>query len=204
MRRIVRALAALAALLLLGVSTVAFGNGVDPADDTAPGVGLAAHFSLLREPPAVPPSDTEAIRPALARTLEVDAAQLRVVETPAGAVSVFVASDGLCVALGEAASCTEPNSALAGRTMLVHFCQSDLPAGVTRLAGVLPDGADDVLLRTDDGTSTALGLDHGVFGAMVQGVPVELRWVDADGQRSARVPVPHDAAELLSSCANAA
>lgn len=198
--------ASLVMLVVLGASAGAVGSGVSGAG-TAPDAELAARFALLRTPPraSVPDEVARAARSSLRRGSQRDASEARFADTPAGPVSVSVSpvGDGLCVAFSGAVSCAEQEAALAGRAMVVQFCASDLPAGTTRLAGILPDGAGEAFLSTSEGDIEEIGLDNGVFGRAVRGFPVELQWEGADGQHAAPVPVPRDAADLLASCANA-
>lgn len=161
------ALGATALALLAGPSATAGGGAAVEERTTA-----MQQFAIFRTASRGGGSEVDATVAASAERAGVDASEAREAAMPLGAPSVTVVprQEALCVYVGvdgepaSAYGCAPWADALEGRTYLTLSGGPDLEPGAAVVAGVVPDGAGEVVLVDEDGAQT-LEVSDGVYAA---------------------------------------
>lgn len=109
--------------------------------------------------------------------------------------------EGLCIlAENGGGGCTSASQAVQG-DLIVSVCERGLAAGSVRLAGMFPDGVQEITLSLADGSQASVPVSSNTLvtdvPVTVPGqVPVKATWTTKDGIQGQPVPIPPDAASV--------
>jgi hypothetical protein len=161
---------------------------IDPA--------LRANFAVMLTRAAPDGALPESVMTSpLSREVGANAGLTRVARAPTGAPLYLIPdSNGLCLGDGTETSCSTTASAIAGQLFSVRLCGDVVPKGSVRLSGLIPDGADHVVV-TVSATDTPSGGDavtvpvtNNVYDANLGAPPIALDWSDDNGAHHLDVP----------------
>lgn len=167
-------------------ATTVTSENVGPAAPTRPSAvavdpALAQSFAVLTSAPA----GTNDASP-LAKQFGATAALARDAVTAEGShLTVLPGNGAVCLVDKAQTTCNDIAQALEGYVIQATFCASDLPAGASRISGLVPNGVDQVIARTSKGDATVAVHDN-VYTLQTVAAVRGVAW----GDHSIAVPAP--------------
>jgi hypothetical protein len=150
---------------------------------------LRARFGLLRQPVRTIRGQNFAVaQDSVVAGQGANPDLAHVIPAARGPIAVVPGDGVLCIGSGVAAGCPSIAAAESGKAYVVEVCSPNLPAGTSRLFGLLPDGASDVTVVSKDGSTRPVGLDGNAYVVESTEPLRALKWTQAGTAHEESLP----------------